>query len=62
MVNTNPAAKWSWKNEPELMARLQHVQNSPRNEHIDIMTIVGFFDSRERLEAHVLRYEAYEVA
>jgi hypothetical protein len=49
--------KFSWTNEPELMARLGHAQNHLKAP-IDIMTCVGFFDSREQLVAHVERYEA----
>jgi len=48
---------FSWRNEPELMARLITAQNALRTP-IDIMTFAGFCDSREALEAHVLRYEA----
>jgi hypothetical protein len=39
------------------MARLTNVQNTDRQMHQDIMTIVGFFTSRQQLEAHVVRYE-----
>ncbi len=39
------------------MERLRNVQNDPANENQDIMTIVGFFESREELERHVRRYE-----
>ncbi len=39
------------------MARLRRVQNDPANVDLDIMTIVGFFQSREELERHVARYE-----
>jgi hypothetical protein len=51
------AKTWSWRQEPELMERLRNVQNDPANEHQDILTIVGFFESREELERHVVRYE-----
>lgn len=50
-------AKWSWKNEPELMDRLTKAQNSPVNRNIDIMTFAGFCGSRAELLAHVKRYE-----
>lgn len=49
--------KFSWKDEPALMARLIKAQNHLKVP-IDIMTCVGFFDSREQLAAHVERYEA----
>ncbi len=55
---TNTLTAWTWKNEPELMARLLKVQNTEKQQAQDIMTIVGFFSSREQLEAHVTRYEA----
>jgi hypothetical protein len=51
------AKTFSWRQEPELMARLRNAQNDPANENQDIMTIVGFFESREELERHVRRYE-----
>ena len=55
---TNDVTRWSWRNEPDLMARLRDAQNSPRHEHQDIMTIVGFFESREELERHVIHAES----
>ena len=39
------------------MARLRDAQNHPANVHQDIMTIVGFFTSREELARHVERAE-----
>jgi hypothetical protein len=54
-MNSTQTAGWSWKAEPELMARLIAAQN--KNDHQDILTIVGFFESREQLEAHVVRNE-----
>jgi hypothetical protein len=56
-MNSTQTARWSWKSEPELMARLLAVQNTEKQQHQDIMTIVGFFSTREQLEAHVVRYE-----
>ena len=52
---TNTLTAWTWKNEPDLMARLIAAQN--KNDHQDILTIVGFFSSRQQLEQHVLRNE-----
>lgn len=51
------STRWSWKKEPELMARLTNAQNQPANANQDIMTIVGFFSSREELERHVVSAE-----
>jgi hypothetical protein len=56
MTNAS-AARWSWKAEPVLMARLREAQNSPRNEHRDIMTFAGLCDSRAELERHVVSCE-----
>ena len=50
---------FSWKNEPELMARLTTAQNHPANVNQDIMTYAGWCGSCEALEAHVIRYEEY---
>ncbi len=50
-------ARWSWKDDPELMARLTKAQNDPANRHADIMTFAGFCGSRAELLAHVKRYE-----
>lgn len=54
--------KFSWKDAPDLMDALARTQNAPcnSNSNIDIMTFAGLCDSREELEAHVSRYEAYE--
>lgn len=46
-----------WRNNPDLMDRLQKAQNKSENWNIDIMTIAGFFETREQLERHVERYE-----
>ncbi len=54
---TTAAARWSWRQAPELMARLREAQNHPANVHQDVMTIVGFFSSTQELEQHVLRCE-----
>lgn len=51
------AARWSWKNEPVLMARLQAAQNTTKHAHRDIMTFAGLCDSRAELERHVLSCE-----
>ena len=50
-----------WKQNPDLMERLTRAQNALRTP-IDIMTFAGMCDSREELEAHVLRYEAHVAA
>lgn len=50
-------ARWSWKNHPDLMARLTTAQNHPKNIRQDIMTCVGFFDSEAELIRHVEFYE-----
>lgn len=55
MTQTN---KFSWRNEPELMARLVSAQNEAANEHQDIMTFAGMCRSRQELERHVVYYEA----
>ena len=44
---------FSWRNEPELMARLRAAQNTPAHEHRDIMTFAGLCESREELLRHV---------
>jgi hypothetical protein len=49
--------KFSWRDAPDLMIRLTTAQNNLRAP-IDIMTFAAFCDSREKLEAHVIRYEA----
>jgi hypothetical protein len=48
---------FSWKDAPDLMARLTKAQNELETP-IDIVTFAGFCDSREELERHVERYEA----
>jgi hypothetical protein len=53
MIITTP---FSWKNEPELMARLTTAQDS-LNTPIDIVTFAGMCASREELERHVAYYE-----
>jgi len=53
----NLSNKFSWRNEPELMARLIAAQNALITP-IDIVTFAGYCDSRAALEAHVVRYEA----
>ncbi len=55
MANT-----FSWRQAPELMARLLATQNSPAHEHRDVMTFAGFCDSREQLERHVVSCEQQE--
>lgn len=51
---------WTWKQSPDLMARLVKAQN--RNTHIDIMTFAGFCDSEAELQRHVESYEVKAVA
>jgi len=47
-----------WRDNPDLMARLNAAQNHPANINIDIVTFAGMCDSRAELERHVVRYEA----
>lgn len=49
-------ATYSWKQSPELMARLTKAQNGLKAP-IDIMTFAGFFDSEDELQKHVEYYE-----
>lgn len=49
--------KFSWKDAPDLMARLTTAQNHEANINQDIMTWAGLCDSRQELEAHVVRNE-----
>lgn len=57
MMTHAAAARWSWKAEPVLMARLQAAQNTPKHAHRDIMTFAGLCDSRAELERHVVSCE-----
>jgi hypothetical protein len=50
--------QFSWKDAPELMARLGSAQNHPANDMIDIMTFAGFASSHAELLRHVEHYEA----
>jgi hypothetical protein len=49
-------ATFSWRDAPDLMARLNAAQNA-LTAPIDIMTFAAFCDSRAELERHVARYE-----
>jgi hypothetical protein len=51
---------WTWKQSPELIARLTKAQNNLRTP-IDIMTFAGWCETEAALQAHVEYYEA-EVA
>ncbi len=51
------ATKWTWKDSPELMARLQAAQNNGKHEYTDIMTFAGWCGSEAELRAHVERNE-----
>ena len=51
-------ARFTWKDAPDLMARLTKAQNSPALVSSDVMTFAGFCDSRDELQAHVERCEA----
>lgn len=53
---TETQVRFSWRQAPELMARLERAQNALKAP-IDIMTFAGFCDSREELERHVVHYE-----
>ncbi len=46
-----------WKQNPDLMIRLQHVQNHPAFEHQDILTFAGMCNSRPALKRHVIYCE-----
>lgn len=48
----------TWNDNPDLIERLVSVQNEPCNESRDIMTMAGFMQTREDLEAYVLRHES----
>lgn len=48
---------YSWRDNPDLMARLTTAQNSPALAHQDVMTFAGWAGSREALEKHVLACE-----
>lgn len=48
---------FTWKQAPDLIARLTEAQNHPRNVNQDIMTFAGMCNSRDELERHVVRYE-----
>lgn len=52
------AAKFSWRDAPDLMDRLGRAQNSPHNENRDVMTFAGFCNNRDELERHVVSCEA----
>ncbi len=49
--------KWSWKDSPELMARLIAAQNSGKHENQDIVTFAGWCGSEAELRSHVERNE-----
>lgn len=42
-----------WKQYPELMQQLIALQNTVKNQNQDILTIVGFFTTKEELEKHI---------
>ena len=46
-----------WKSCPDLMERLGETQNHPAHVNQDIMTWAAMCDTREELEAHVIRNE-----
>lgn len=48
---------WTWKQSPDLMARLASTQNHPANVNQDIMTVAGWLDSEAELLRHVEGYE-----
>ncbi len=58
MDNTQAVKAYSWKDYPELMARLSSAQNEGRNLTRDVMTFAGFCESAEALERHVEACEA----
>lgn len=46
-----------WQDNPDLFGRLERAQNRVENVGVDILTFAAFCDTREELEAHVIRYE-----
>ena len=48
---------FSWRQAPDLMARLTAAQNAPANLTQDVMTFAGFCGTREALERHVIACE-----
>jgi hypothetical protein len=57
-MSNQTQTSFSWKDAPDLMARLNAAQNSPKNWNADITTFAGMCDSRQQLENHVAYYEA----
>ncbi len=59
MMNTTQTVttKWSWKDSPELMARLIAIQNDGNHEHQDIVTYAGWCGSEAELIRHIERNE-----
>ena len=43
----------TWRDNPDLMARLTRAQNHPANVDRDVMTFAGFCTDRAELLAHV---------
>jgi hypothetical protein len=54
-IHAIPPRPFSWRDAPDLMARLTRCQNQIDNQ--DILTFAGFFTDREQLERHVVHYE-----
>ncbi len=52
------ATKWDWRQSDELMKELIQIQNEPKFENRDIMTIVGFMRSESELVNHIKRHRA----
>ena len=53
--------RFTWKQAPDLMARLTVAQNSIKAP-IDIITFAAFCKSRDELQRHVEHYEARAIS
>lgn len=47
----------AWRENKDLMDRLNSAQNSPALEHVDVTTFAAMCDDRAELERHVLACE-----
>ena len=57
-TTSTPPCSFSWRDAPDLMARLTTAQNHAAFSNQDILTFAGFMDSRADLERHVIKCEA----
>jgi hypothetical protein len=60
-TSTVKLTNFSYRNEPELLARLIRAQNSLERP-VDIVTYAGWCETADALRAHVERYEAIVAA